>query len=282
MVRGIYTGAAGMLAQMDNLDAVANNLANVSTPGYKEDVTIFKSFPEMLLRRQEDDAVVRIPIGSYDKRPVVGKLGTGVEVEEFFTRFTQGPVRQTGNDFDLALEGEGFFCLLTDEGERYTRNGSFSIRRDGTVVSKDGHLLLGESGPIRIQENNFRVEEDGRVVRNGAYANDPEVMVSRERNGWELPETVDRLRIVRFEEPRELKKQGGSLTRATRYSGPPVVVEADRPKVRQGFLEMSNVNPVTEMVHMIEVHRAYEASQKAVLSHDQTLGRLVNEVASLR
>ena len=103
MVRGFYTGASGMLSQWQNMNVVSNNLANISTTGFKKDEAVFKAFPEMLLRRLDDNGVVKVPNGSYDVAPLVGKLGTGVEVNEIHTRFDQGSVRNTGNDFDLAL-----------------------------------------------------------------------------------------------------------------------------------------------------------------------------------
>jgi flagellar basal-body rod protein FlgF len=143
MIRGLYTGASGMIAQMGRINVLSNNLANVDTTSYKRDTTIMKSFPEMLIHRINDDGVREIPIGSYDLMPVIGKMGTGVEINEVFTNFTQGSFRQTENDFDLALEGEGFFSVQTEDGERYTRNGSFLIDRDGYLVTKDGFRVLG-------------------------------------------------------------------------------------------------------------------------------------------
>jgi flagellar basal-body rod protein FlgG len=121
MLRGIYTGASGMIAQMHRMDALSNNLANVDLTGYKQDVPIGKAFPELLIRRMNEH-IYRIPPGSVDATPVVGKLGTGVEINEVFTVFSQGSLKETGNAFDLALEGRGFFTILTHEGERYTRN----------------------------------------------------------------------------------------------------------------------------------------------------------------
>jgi flagellar basal-body rod protein FlgF len=267
MVRGIYTGASGMIAQMGRIDVLSNNLANVDTPAYKKDTTIMKAFPEMLIRRVNDDGVRVLPIGSYDLMPVIGKLGTGVEVNEVYTRFTQGSFKQTDNSFDLALEGKGFFSVMTDHGERYTRNGSFLVDRDGFMVTKDGWRVLGENGPIQIKKNNFMVDEDGNVFENAEYAGDPLRLVR-----------LDRLKIVEFPKPRYIKKEGESLYRETEYSEPSFVMQDGRPKVRQGFLESSNVNPVVEMVNLIEVHRTYEANQKMIQAHDNALGRVINEV----
>jgi flagellar basal-body rod protein FlgG len=278
MVRGLYIGASGMLAQMGRIDVLSNNLANVDTPSYKRDTTVMKAFPEMLIHRVNDDGVRRLPIGSYDLMPIVGKIGTGVEMNEVYTRFTQGAFKQTGNDFDVALEGEGFLAVQTPDGERYTRNGSFLIDQDGYLVTKDGFEVLGENGPIRIKKNNFMLDEQGNVYENAEFAEDPRRLVSMQENGWENVVLVDRLKIVDFAEIRHIKKMGESLYRETEFSGPARIMEQERPKVHQRVLESSNVNPVIEMVNLIEVHRTYEASQKTIQAHDSALGRAVNEV----
>jgi flagellar basal-body rod protein FlgG len=278
MVRGLYTGASGMIVQMGRIDVLSNNLANVDTPAYKKDTTLMKAFPEMLIHRVNDDGVRRLPNGSYDKMPIVGKIGTGVEINEVYTRFEQGAFKQTGNDFDLALEGQGFFSIETPDGERYTRNGGFLIDSEGFLVTPEGFNVLGENGPIQIKKNNFMIDEQGNVYENAEYAGDPRRVVSMQENDWENVVLIDRLKIVDFEVRRHIKKEGESLYRETEYSGPAAVIEQDRPKVHQGFLEASNVNPVIEMVNLIEVHRTYEANQKSIQAHDSALGRTVNEV----
>jgi flagellar basal-body rod protein FlgG len=281
MVRGLYTGASAMIAQMRRIDVLSNNLANVNTPSYKKDSTIMKAFPEMLIRRINDDGVREIPIGSYDLMPVIGKMGTGVEVNEVYTRFEQGSLKQTENAFDLAIEGEGFIAVETEEGERYTRNGSFLIDRDGWLVTKDGFKVLGENGPIMLKKNNFLVDEDGNVYENAEYSEDPFRLVSMEENEWNETVLLDRLKIVNFPKVRYIKKTGESLYRETEYSEPAFVMNEGRPKVYQGFLETSNVNPVIEMVNLIEVHRSYEANQRMIQAHDGALGRAINEVGKL-
>jgi flagellar basal-body rod protein FlgG len=267
-----------MVVQMHRLDALSNDLANVDLTGYKRDVSVQKAFPTILLRRMSDDGVYRIPMGSLDVAPVVGKLGTGVEQNEVYTVFSQGAMKQTDNDFDLAIEGDGFIAVQTVDGERYTRNGSFLIDSQGWLVTKEGLPVLGESGPIRLKKNNFVVDEDGVVWQNRTLAGDDGRLVSREENEWDDIERVDRLRIVDFDNRRYLRKQGDSLWTDTEESGPAWVPVDDRPKVRQGFLEGSNVNPVTAMVEMIEVQRIYEANQRSIQTQDALAGRLINEV----
>ncbi len=276
MLRGIYTGANGMIAQEARLDAIANNLANADQTGYKRDIAIFKAFPDMLIRRISDDGLGITPAGSYDTMPIVGKIGTGVEVNEVYTLFDQGPLQRTENPLDLALEGRGFFVVLTERGERYTRNGAFTVNQEGILVTHNGNPVLGENGIIRLQHNNFMINERGEILVNNAISLEPRDVVSMTGNAWENPVVVDRLRVVDFENIREIKKEGDSMYRETPESGP--AISATQFSVRQGFLEKSNVNVVREMVDMIEVQRSYEANQKTVQAHDQTLGKLINEV----
>jgi flagellar basal-body rod protein FlgG len=269
-----------MRAQQWRLDAVANNLANVDVDGYKRDMAAFKAFPELLVRRQDDDGVYGHPFGSADAAPVVGKMGTGVELNELYTSFEQGPLKETQSDFDIALDGKGFLTVATPWGERYTRNGSFQLGKEGYLETKEGYPVLGEKGPLKVKANNFQVDKDGRVWINAAYAEDPGLMISRENNTWEETALLDTLRIVDFEIDRYLEKQGSSLYRESDTSGPArIMEEGARPAVIQGFVEGSNVDPVVEMVQMIEVNRAYEANQKIIQTEDAALGTLINQVA---
>ena len=238
MLRGIYTGASGMIVQMHKMDAVANNMANVDLIGYKRDYTANKAFPELMMRRLNTDIVERFPVGSIDKAPYLGKLGT----------------------------------VQTPQGERYTRNGSFTLDDNGLLVNKDGLPVMGENGYIYLKLNNFRIDADGTIYHNPRYADDPNRLVTMRENDWEEEEVVDRLRVVDFEEPRYLRKQG-------KYSGAAQTVELGvERKVHSGFLETSNVNSVEEMVKMIELNRAYEANQKSLQAHDSLADKMINDV----
>jgi flagellar basal-body rod protein FlgG len=280
MIRGWYTSASGMRAQQWRLDAVANNLANVDVNGYKKDYIAHKAFPELLLRRMNDDGVYPHPFGSGDAAPIIGRLGMGVELNELFTSFTQGAMKETENDFDAALDGRGFFAVATPQGERYTRNGAFMLGKEGFLETKEGFPVLGEQGPIRVKANNFIIDKAGGVWINREYADNPEVMVSRQDNEWGDIVLLDTLKIVDFETDRYLQKQGTSLYRATDTSGPAEIMDAERrPTVIQGFVEAANVDPVLEMVEMIEVNRAYEANQRVIQAEDSMLGILINQVA---
>jgi len=279
MIRGIYTGASGMMAQMHRMDALSNNLANVDLTGYKKDTSVSKAFPEMLIRRMDDDGLYKLPFGSIDTAPVVGTLGTGVEYNESYTIFSQGALKQTENPFDMALDGKGFFSVSVDGNERYTRNGTFLLNDEGTLVTKDGHPVLGQNGEIKIKKNNFVVDEKGNVYQNADFATDPKRLVSMQENDWQNMELVDTLKVSDFDRTRYLKKEGNSFWKSTYESGDAKIKNlGSETKILQGFLEGSNVNPVTEMVKMIEINRAYEANQKVIQSQDSLTGRLFNDI----
>lgn len=264
MIRGWYIGSSGMNAQQNRLDAISNNLANVDTAGYKRDVSVSKSFSELLLRRTEADGVYKTSVGAADAAPIIGKLGLGVETNENFTEFEQGSFRSTGSSSDLALSGEGFFAVQTPAGERYTRNGNFILGKEGILETKDGYPLLGENGLILPGDDKFVVNEDGMI-----YSKDGDF--------------IDRVKVVRFDNERYLKKMGNSLWSANDISGEAYVAEGfERPKMMQGYMETSNVNVVNEMVRMIEVNRAYEANQKSIQSEDSMMSTLWTKVAVAR
>ncbi|MCL1929098.1 MAG: flagellar hook-basal body protein, partial [Treponema sp.] len=279
-VKGIYTAASGMRAQQWRLDSVANNLSNVNTDSYKREQAVFKANPQMLIRRMSDDGVYRHPFGSGDSAPIIGMLGTGVELNELYVDFSQGAFKETENDYDLALDGKGFLVVSTPYGDRFTRNGGFMRGKEGFLETKEGFPVLGQNGPIRVQENNFKVDKEGNVWINAEYADDPDTMISMQHNEWGQVVLLDTLRIVGFEYERYLKKQGSSLYRDNEFSGPPIELDITmRPKVHQGFNEAANVDPVIEMVQMIEVNRSYEANQKVIQTHDTMLGTLIGQYA---
>ncbi|MCR5724851.1 MAG: flagellar basal-body rod protein FlgF [Treponema sp.] len=264
MIRGWYTGASGMNAQQNRLDAIANNLANVDTVGYKRDVAVSKNFSELLLRRVDADGVYKTSFGSADVAPVIGKLGLGVETNENYTEFEQGSFRLTDQPTDFALGDAGFFAVQTPDGERYTRNGNFILGKEGILETKEGYPLLGENGIIRLADDKFRLDQDGMI-----YDSEGEL--------------VDRVKVVRFENERYLKKQGDNLWNSNAISGKAYIAEGnERPRMIQNYLEMSNVNVVNEMVRMIEVNRAYEANQKTMQSEDSMMSTLWTRVATMR
>ncbi len=264
MIRGWYIGASGMNAQQNRLDVISNNLANVDTTGFKKEIPVSKEFSELLLRRCQADGVYETPFGSADAAPVIGTIGLGVETNELYTDFSQGSFKATDTKTDFALGSEGFFAVETPQGERYTRNGNFHIGKEGLLLTKEGYPVLGENGAIHVTDDKFFVNQDGMIY-------------SKDDN-----ELIDRIKIVRFENERYLKKEGSSMWKDNGISGEAYIAEGDeRPRILQGYTETSNVNVVNEMVQMIEVNRAYEANQKSVQTEDSMMDTLWTKVVNV-
>ncbi|MGE5584871.1 MAG: flagellar basal-body rod protein FlgF [Bacillota bacterium] len=260
MVRGLYAAASGMAAGMLRQDVIAQNLANVDTPGYKKDVALIGSFGDEMAVRVEgmEDAGGR---GAWRLARTVplGTLGSGAYVVATGFDRSGGPIVETGAPLDLAIQGDGYFVVQTPDGvEAYTRNGSFTLNSRGELVTSDGMRILGETGPVVVPSGSeVEVRGDGRMTVDGR--------------------AVARLRVVTFDDPSALRKTGGGL-----FEAPPGVARpvgaAGNVLVRQGFLEMSNVTAVTEMVQMIAGMRAYETCQRVIWFLDQTLDKSINDV----
>lgn len=263
MLRGLYTGTAGMLAVWNQMDVISNNLANVSTAGFKRDDTAFRTMMELPIRRTYDN-VVNVPGGTIDRRPPVGPLGTGVLVDEIFTDFAQGPLRQTDNKLDLALTGEGFFEVETAQGLRYTRDGGFAVNAQGFLTDKLGNSVRaqlpdGTTGPLRLTDPNFSIGADGTVAT-GDPAQGPQ-------------QVIGQLRVVGFAQARALRKVGDNY-----YEAPAGIQPGPRPApttVKQGYQEQSNVNAIREMVRMIEAQRLFGIEEKIITTQDGLLSRAI-------
>lgn len=248
MLRGIYTAATGMLVEQIRQEVIAGNLANADTAGYKRQLAVDRPLAQFPLRRLGE--------GPGNAPADIGTLGTGAALAATVTLFGQGGLRATGNPLDLAIVGEGFFAVETAAGVRFTRDGAFTVDRDGYLVTVAGHRVLGEEGPIRVGSGRVEVDAEGRVTVDGAVHG--------------------RLRLVAFSDPGVLRREGENL-----FSAPAGAGTAAAATVKAGYLELSNVQPVREMVDLIAVMRSYEACQRLIKAHDETLGQAVNEIARL-
>ena len=244
MIKGIFTSAAGMNYLRLKQEVTANNMANVNTTGFKKDGVFSRLLRanEKILKMNSSD-FVRLEI-----------------VDETRTDHSQGSYHTTGNPYDLAIEGEGFFSVQTPQGVMYTRNGSFMINQDNQLVTSNGYPVLGINGPVTIIGNDVFIGDDGSVNVDGAV--------------------VDVLAIVDFPKPYHLAKFGDGLFSGEAASA--VNQTTDRFRLRQGVLEESNVEIIDEMVTMIQTTREFDAGQKAIQVQDSTLDRAVNEVGRVQ
>lgn len=257
MVRGLYTAYTGMLNQQKKMDTLSNNLANADTTGYKKEGVTAKTFETQLAIKVKDGSNAYI-----DQQ--IGKLNLGVKIGENYTDYSQGSYRYTGNTYDLALGGDGFFNIsfMNKEGEqsvKYTRDGNFTIDNEGALRTQDGDYVLGESGEIYIPTNavDVSINKLGEIYADGEY--------------------IDTIKITDFEDYNYLKKYGENMYDAVEGA----TEKEPTATIDQGYLEQSNINVVTEMVNMISLSRTYEANQKLIQTMDDALDKSANQIGKV-
>jgi len=244
MNSGMYSALSGSLTAMKRLDVISNNLANVNTPGFKKDKMAFES----MLAGNVNPPLV--PQGS-TADPILQK-------ENLYIDYSSGPVSQTGNVLDLAIDGDGFFVVSTPNGPAYTRQGNFRSSADGTLVTADGYPVLGDGGPVKLPGGTIDVGSDGVVTVDG------------------VPSGT--LSLVDFQKPYKLTKTGSALFVP---SDPQAKPQQATGNVRQGHLEGSNVETITEMVQMIETSRYFETCQRVIRGFDDMASKAANDIGRL-
>ncbi|MED4586977.1 flagellar hook-basal body protein [Brevibacillus choshinensis] len=309
MIRGLYTSASGMLALQNRQESLANNLANVNTPGFKQDLGVMRAFPEQLISRirdQEGPDIQGYPNLS-GQAAVIGRLNSGVYMSEAMPMFTQGDIAETRNPYDVALmdnlqpdqdgnERRLFYSVarledLTQPAQpediRYTRNGNWSVNSDGYLVTADGYYVLdAQNQAVRV--NNPDDLLNGVSVGQG-------LIISRTGDlQYEDPATKElvplpnnqRLGLSVITDPMKLVREG---TNIFRFEGDiPVesldVAEANDPLItgrygtQQGWIERANVDPMQTITSMMSALRAYEANQRVITTIDGTLEKAANEI----
>lgn len=256
MIRALYSAASGMLAQQVNIDTISNNLANVNTTGFKKGRA---EFQELLY------AQIRPPINS---EAVAISVGQGSRLSSIQRIFAGGTMQATGNTFDIAIQGDGFFQVLRADGSiAYTRDGAFRLDSERRLVTAAGDWVLGENDePLVIPQSavNTEIGADGTVRYTDT--SDP---------SGNTTAVVGRISLALFPNPAGLFSEGENLFRSSDASGAPFVVlpgDKDVGRLAQGFLEASNVQVVEEMVNLITAQRAYEINSKAIQSADDMMG----------
>ncbi len=254
MIRSMYTAATGMEAQQLYMDVISNNLSNVNTTGFKRQKMEFQDLMYQTLR----EPGVRNPEGTMAPSGI--EVGLGVRMAASQRLFEQGSVNMTSNPLDVAIQGEGFFQIsLPDGGTAYTRDGSFKLSADGTLVNSSGfflepHVVIPEGA------SSLMISERGEVS----------VILP----GDNQQTTIGQLELARFVNPGGLRSLGGNLFVATEASGQPVVsqpAENGMGLLMQSYTEASNVQIVEEMVNMIQAQRAFEIVSKAITVSEDML-----------
>ncbi len=252
MMRSLWTGATGMVAQQLNIDVISNNLANVNTTGFKKNRAEFEDlmYQDMRIAGSSVEGDSRIPVGI--------QVGMGVRPVASHKFFSQGDFQNTSNPLDVAIEGEGFFQVMVSDQLMYTRAGAFKLNQDGTVVTANGYVLQPEFA-VPAETKSIAISEKGHLAAIDA-------------NGNEIASTE--IPLYTFVNSAGLDARGRNLYTPTEASGEAVEgVPGDQNvgTLAQGFLEMSNVEVVDEMVNMIVGQRAYEMNSKAIQTSDSML-----------
>ena len=246
-----------MLNEQHRMDVMSNNLANANTVGFKKEGTTQQAFDSVLAYRIKDetDGVDAAQLGG---------ISLGVKIGENYTDYSQGSMRVTDNTYDVAINGNGFFTIDVldangDSSVKYTRDGSFTVNKDGYLVTSGGDYVLGRNGSrIRLDPNtDSQIDEYGNITQDGT--------------------TVGTLQITDFADYNYLEKFGNNYLQPVDGAE---TIQAEG-KVYQGYLEASNIEVVSEMVQMINISRAYESNQKMIQTFDSTLEIAVSKLGTV-
>jgi len=257
MIRSLWIAKTGLDAQQTQMDVISNNLANVSTSGFKRSRAVFEDLLYQTLRQPgaQSSEQTQLPSGL--------QIGTGVKPVATERIFTQGNLQQTGNAKDVAIQGNGFFQVLMPDGTTsYSRDGSFQADANGQLVTSSGYAVQ-PAITIPADTQSLTIARDGTV--------------SITQAGSATATTVGTLQLAMFINPAGLQSLGENLYGETAASGTP---SSNAPGsngaglLNQGYVETSNVNVVEELVNMIQTQRAYEINSKAIQTSDQMLQRL--------
>ena len=233
------------LAAYRSMDVIANNLANVSTPGFKRESTKFEEFISQVQPSEEESG----------PQPISFVQDTGT-----IRDLSQGNLVNTGSQFDLAIGGQGYFALQAPDGsQRYTRDGHFTLDPTGNIVDANGNALQGQGGSLSIstEDGDIHIGKDGVVT--GAKGQ------------------LGQVKVVSFDNERALVKEGGTLYSTTQTANP-----VTTPNIQQGMLESSNVSPVTEISHMLEIMRSYQATANLSQSQQQLMSNAIDKISSVQ
>ena len=257
-----------MIAQQDAVDTISHNLSNVNTMGYKKETVEFKTLLYSKLQTKTTD-------NAGNPKPVIGQVGAGVRTASITSRYTQGPLNATGNTFDFALEGSGFFRVQMPDGSvAYTRSGAFNMSIGGeglTLCTSEGYPVLNEQGEaitfgLDYDAANFTIDEAGKFW----YRDGDQTVI----------DTGVAFGLAQFNNPAGLLKLSNSLLQQTEASGEAMLEAEDASlkvsKVLSGYTEGSNVETVDEMVNLIVAQRAYEMNSKVIQASDQMLQQANN------
>lgn len=267
MYQGFYNLTSGMLTQSRNLNVISNNMINSQTPGYKKDTMVSTTFGEEMLYRT----------GAHNnENPVPLAVTSKIKVpDRTYVDYDQGSIEQTDGIYDFALGGKGFFCIQTPQGERYTRNGSFSVDDQGYLVLPDvGRVLSADNQPIQIDDESFEVDDQGHITTStltGGEDGTPTQIVKK---------NYGTLKVVDFADYDQLHKENNGVLSTNQNPIQPGDDGKGSPVIWKS-LEKSNVDMVDEMTAMMSSQRALQSAAQVLKMYDQIMGKAAGDVGRL-
>ena len=251
MIRGLYTAASGMITKQAEQDNLSNDIANINTPGYKKSTVAVKSFEKLMVENKDKYA------GNNSFKNKLGKMEFGVGVDEVTTDYSQGIMDETGRNLDFAVNSSGYFTVIDNSGNTlYTRNGRFNIDNNGYLVTGEGYRVLDSNkSSIKVSDPDFKIDSDGNINSvNGKV----------------------KFCISKFNDESSLVKEGTSYFKSSETP------EISTGAIKQGAVEKSNLDMIDAVTKLISIQRGYESNQRVIQQIDETLGKTVNEVGSLK
>lgn len=268
--KGIYTALSGSLAQNLKIDTIANNIANVNTTGFKRDQQTFSEYLTAAEKEPEVIQVPRVPASVESFYDINGGDKGFVDSSGTYTNFEQGSLKFTGGKLDVAIDGKGFFEVMTPAGVQLTRAGNFTVDSNGQLVTKDGHAVLLEGA------NNMAPEQ--RTVR---FSGQSQPYIADSGEVFDGENKIGKISLINVLNPDSLQKTGNNYY-GFKSNMAQQLENVAFPVLKQGFLETSNVNIVNEMTDMIQAQRVFEGTQKAIHAYDSMADKLINVVGSVK
>lgn len=275
-MRELWVPLSGAIAQQRNVETIANNVANANTPGFKREQVVFK---EYLTALEKGDQDAKLPDNEFKPEDFYRSYNAEdafVKVDGTYTMHEQGQLTPTGNAFDNALNGPGFFEVLTPNGVRYTRRGSFSINNEGKLVTDQGYYVLSKGAPPTIGVDG-KISISSPPESRSVMIGNNKLTISLNGEVFSGGNKVADLSITEFNDPHTLKKEGNSLF--INQDQMNIKIGDAKTSVHQGFVEQSNVNAVTEMSNLINANRNFESIQRVIKTYDNMSSKAVNEIS---
>ncbi len=275
-MKELWVPISGAIAQQKNVETIANNVANANTPGFKKDQLVFREY----LSAYEKGTDIDLPNKEWapeDFYRTYGAEKAQVEVDRTYTKHDQGQLVPTRNPLDVAINGQGLFEILTPNGIRYTRRGTFTLNEEGKLVNNEGHPVLSKIGlPQNINENDelkqiSQPQERTITIPKGKF------FINQEGEIFINGQSIAQLSVTEFKDMHKLTKEGNGFFINNNINN--IANNQLRSTIHQGFIEQSNVNAIEEMSALIKAHRQFESLQRVIKAYDEMAGKASNEIA---